>query len=206
MVKTTGRTRGLLFLCGIIAPLLFIGTDLLAGKLHEGYDFINQSISELSALEAPTRPLVVPLNIAYNVIMVAFASGLWGSAVRSRAKRTMAALLVGNAVVAMLANFFPMHLGEDMSTPANTMNVVILEMSLILLVLAILSGAFAYRNWLRLYSLGTLLAFLVLTIFGLFQTTPHVGGQERTMTYGCLLWVAVQAFFLLREEKAPASS
>ena len=87
----------------------------------------------------------------------------------------------------MLANFFPMHPGEDMGSPANTMNVATLGLSLILLLIAILSGAFAYKNWFRLYSLGTLLAFLVLTILGLSQVTPHVGAQERTIAYGCLL-------------------
>jgi glycerol-3-phosphate acyltransferase PlsY len=90
------------------------------------------------------------------------------------------------AVVAMLANFFPKHLGEEMSTPVNTKDLIILGVSLILLLLAILSEAFAYRKWFRLYSLVTLLAFLVLTILGLFQTMPHVGAQECTITYGCL--------------------
>jgi hypothetical protein len=205
MEITAGRLRNLFLLCGILAPLLFIGTDLLAGMLYDNYNFITQSISELSAYEAPTRPLIVPLNFAYNILIIAFAFGIWGSGVKSRAQLIMTGLLVGNAIVALLATFFPMHLSEDMSTPANTMNVIILGVSLVLLLLSILFGAFAYKNWFRLYSIGTLLTFIMLTIFGLFQTTSHVGAQERTITYGCLLWVAVQALVLLRTGKPPAS-
>ena len=60
----TARIRRLLLICGILASLLWIGTDIVAGVLWEGYSFVDQAVSELSAIGAPTRPLVVPLLLA----------------------------------------------------------------------------------------------------------------------------------------------
>ncbi len=39
--------RKVLLICGILAPLLWIGTDILAGTLYAGYSFTSQAISEL---------------------------------------------------------------------------------------------------------------------------------------------------------------
>ena len=44
----------ILLSCGILAALLYLGTDWLAGRLLRGYSFAVQSISELSAAGSPT--------------------------------------------------------------------------------------------------------------------------------------------------------
>jgi hypothetical protein len=193
--------KNLLFL-GVIAPILFIATDLLAGAFFGNYNFVNQSISELSAVGAPTRAFVVSLNFVYNVFLIIFSLSVWGSSVHSRSLSVLIGSLIGNALFAVLGSFFPINPGKNMSAPSNTMNVAIMGISFILLLLAILFGAIAYKNWFRLYSLGTLFAFLVLTVFGLSQSTPHVGAQERTISYGCLLWVAVLAVVNIRARDA----
>jgi hypothetical protein len=66
MVETARMLRNLLLICGILSSLLYVGTDILAGTLWEGYSFTSQAVSELSAIGAPTRPLVVPLYLAYD--------------------------------------------------------------------------------------------------------------------------------------------
>jgi formate/nitrite transporter FocA (FNT family) len=62
----------------------------------------------------------------------------------------------------------------------------------------------AFHNWFRWYSIGTLLTFGLLTVFGLVAQTARVGLQERTMIYGCLLWVALLAIVLLGAETGTA--
>lgn len=54
---------------------------------------ISQVISELSAIDAPMRPLVVPLFITYSVLVIAFGLGVWGSARQKRALRVVGGLL-----------------------------------------------------------------------------------------------------------------
>jgi hypothetical protein len=207
MLEAVWRLRKVLLICGILASLIWVGTDILSGMQWEGYSFISQSISELSAIGAPTRPLVFPLSLTYDVLMIVFGLGVWGLAGQKHALRVTAGLLIGNAAISLVVvAFLPMHLGEAMSTSANIMNVILGAIGMLFFLLAIVFGAAAYRNWFRFYSIGTLLAYLVLTIFGLLvapqiaagQPTSLVGVQERTMVYIYLLWVIVLALVLLR--------
>ncbi|HZD60723.1 MAG TPA: DUF998 domain-containing protein [Anaerolineae bacterium] len=208
--QTQINLREVLLVCGILAPLLFVGTDILAGTLYPGYNFISRSISELSAIGAPTRPLVLTLNLTADVLMIAFGVVVWLLAGPKRSLRIMAGLIVGNAVVSLVASvFFPMHLGEAASASSNIMGVILGAVSVVFFLLAIGFGAAAYRNWFRFYSIGILLAFLVLAILRLSgalgvpagQSVSLVGVQERTMVYNYLLWVLVLAITLLQTKE-----
>jgi hypothetical protein len=205
--KRTGQMS--LLICGIIAPLLFIVTDIAAGTLWKGYSFISQSISELSAFGAPTRPMVVALNLIYYVLLGTFGIGVWRAAGQNRLLLVIAALLEGTIVFNLAAEFFPLNSAELMSSYSNSMNVILKGTSVMLFLLAVGFGAAAFRNWFRFYSAGTLLAFLILTILGIYvfpyigfpQPVSRVGAQERVMVFGFLVWAAVLANVLLRSEK-----
>jgi hypothetical protein len=165
--------------CGILASLLHGCTDLIAGSLKKGYHFDSQSGSVLSAFGTPTRPFVLPLMLTTYTLLIAFAVGVWFSADRTWAMWVTAGLLAGYAVFSMVAvAFFPMHLDEAMNTRANTMNVVIGAVSVLLFLLAIGFGAMANRDWFRYYSIGTLLVFLVLAIFRLSGVFPVPSGRS----------------------------
>jgi hypothetical protein len=81
------RWRQTLLGCGILASLLYVGMDILAAMGWEGYSYTDQTVSELFAISAPTRPLVVTLMLTYSVLMIAFGWGVWASAGRKRAAR-----------------------------------------------------------------------------------------------------------------------
>lgn len=194
-----------LLACGIFASLLYVGTDILAGLSKKGYRFDSQSGSVLSAFGTTTRPFVLPLMLMAYILFIAFAVGVWFSADRNLAMRLTAGLLTGYAVFSMLAiALFPAHLDEALNTRANTMNVIIGAVGVLLFLLAIGFGASANRDWFRYYSIGTLLVFLALAIFrlsGVIRVPSGqslVGVQERTMMYGELLWLVLQAIVLLR--------
>jgi len=210
MIENTRRSRNFLLVCGILASLLYCGTDILAGVLRVDYSFTSQSASVLSAYGASTRPLVLPLQLTADILLVPFAFGIWRSAGRNRTMRVIAGLLTGNAIISGVAvAFFPMHHGEAVSTLANTINVILMGVGVVLFQLAIVLGVIVYRNWFRFYSLGTILVLLVGDILATLGTTPTlygnpgplVGIQERIMIYGDLLWIVVLAIVLLRAEK-----
>jgi len=50
--------------CGIVASLLYVAMNVFVPLQWRGYSFASQVISELSAIDAPTRSLWVPLGIA----------------------------------------------------------------------------------------------------------------------------------------------
>jgi uncharacterized sodium:solute symporter family permease YidK len=49
----------------------------------EAYSSTSQTVSELIAIGAPTRPLVVPLMITYSVLVFAFDWGFGDQLVKS---------------------------------------------------------------------------------------------------------------------------
>jgi hypothetical protein len=199
-----------LLVCGILSPLLYAGTDTLAGILYAGYSFSAQAISELFAIGAPTSGLVVPLFTLSSALLIAFASGVWVSARQNRALRIMALMMVGNAVNGLvLWNFFPMHMRGAEGTFTDAMHVGLAGVGVIFVLLALGFGASAYRNWFRPYSIGTIL-MLLLTGVAAFSyapqlaanlPTPWLGLSERISTYAYDLWQVVLAIVLLRAEK-----
>jgi hypothetical protein len=60
-----------------LVSLLYVSADILAAMRWEGYSSAYQTVRELIAIDAPTRPLVVPLFFAYSVLVVAFGVGVW---------------------------------------------------------------------------------------------------------------------------------
>jgi len=206
--------RKLLLFCGILSSLLYVAADTLAGTLWEGYSFTNQAVSELSAIGAPTRPLVVPLYLAYDVLTIAFGLGVWGYS-RKRTLRFIGGLLVGIGAVGFVGVPFPLQLGVARATFTNTMHSILVGVQGLLYLLAMGFGVFARGKRFRLYSIGTLLTLIVLgAVSGLmagsditqhgFTAPPQWFGLiERIDIYGSMLWVAVLAIVLLRAEKRP---
>ena len=215
---TSNTLLKVLLICGILASLLYVATDILAGMLWEGYSFTSQAISELSAIGAPTRPLVVTLGIIYDVLLIAFGLCVWVIAPgrqRRRALRLIGGVLVAIGVIGFVwAPLFPMHLRGAEMTFTDTMHWVIAGVVVLLILLMITLGAIAYRRWFRLYSIGTLAILLVVGMWSIFvggaqiaaeQPTPFFGLMERITVYGYLAWVAVLAIVLLRWERSPGS-
>ncbi|HEX2458333.1 MAG TPA: hypothetical protein VHI99_31850 [Vicinamibacterales bacterium] len=66
--------RKTLLVCGILASFLYVGMTLFVGMWLEGYSSWSQTISELSAIGIPTRPLWMLLGTVYSVLMVAFGT------------------------------------------------------------------------------------------------------------------------------------
>lgn len=206
--------RKVLLICGILSSLLYVGTDILAGMQWEGYSYTSQAVSELMAIGAPTRPLVISLFGIYTVLVIAFGLGVWGTDTRRRALRITGVLLVGYGLVGYVTGlFFPMHLRGAEGTISDTMHIIgTIVMSLFLL-LSMGFGATAHGKRFRLYSIGTI---LILLLFGAWTgldgprvaaqlPTPWLGVKERINIYASMLWVLVLAVSLLRAEKGPGS-
>jgi len=118
-IEAACKLRKLMLVCGFVAPLLFVSTDILTGTLYVGYSFTSQAVSELFAIEASASGLVVPLFTGYSLLLIAFAFGILVSPAvgQNRAMSVMALMMIGNAVNGLvLWNFFPMHMrGAEMT-------------------------------------------------------------------------------------------
>jgi Protein of unknown function (DUF998) len=199
-----GRTA--LLVCGIVSSLLYVAMNVFVAMQWEGYSSASQTVSELSAIGAPTRRQWVALGIAYTLLVIAFGLGVWGSARRNRPLRVVGGLMVSYGVISLAWPFAPMHLRGERLSLTDTMHIVLAIVTVLLMLLAIGFGTAAFGTRFRLYSIATLmilLAFGALTFrdgprIAANLPTPWVGVWERINIGVFLLWVVVLATTLLR--------
>src|SRR6476646_6090220 len=103
-------TRDILLVCGIFSSLLYVAMNVFIPMRWEGYSSASQTVSELSAIGAPTRSLWVPLGVAYTLLVAAFGWGVRASARQNRRLRVAGDVLVASGVVGLA--WPPMHLRE----------------------------------------------------------------------------------------------
>jgi hypothetical protein len=206
--RTVTRT---LLIGGIVGAGLYAVGDLISGLVYDGYSFKDQAISELTAIGAPSRGLMVTVMTASTLLGAGFAVGIWQSADRNRALRWVGLiLLAAGAVVIFLHPFAPLH-GRGVEVGlTDTLHQVITVAWAFAIFAAVAFGAVAYRGWFRLYSLATL---VVLPLFGSLAAnldearaadlaTPWMGFFERVNAYTMFAWMVVLAVILLRSLRA----
>jgi hypothetical protein len=199
--------RKIFLACGFLSSLLYVATDALAAFRYGVYhSYLSQAISELGAIGAPTKQLVDPLFLVYDVLIIAFGVGVWASANRKRALHLIGALMIAIGAVGLVTP--PMNLRGTADISGDLPHILFTAVIVLLIVLAIGIGASLYsRRW-RIYSFATLLILLVSgALTGLaanqlaaHQPTPWLGVAERINIGGYLLWVAALALALLRSE------
>jgi hypothetical protein len=193
-----------------MASLLYVATDILAVTRWDGYSPIDQTVSELFAIDAPTRPLVLPLHATYALLVYAFGVGIWQSAGRKPTLRTMASLLVGKEVIGLMVLLFaPIHLRGVAPTLSDTMHGILTGIGVLLFMFPAMGfGAAAFGRRFRIYTIATMAVFLVCGVLAGLEApqlaanlpTPWAGLWERTNIYGYMLWAVVVAIALLRAQ------
>lgn len=204
--------RKLLFICGLLSSLLYVAMNIFIPVLYDGYNSASQTVSELSAIGAPTRPLWVLLGIAYTLLVIAFGFGLRISARRIRPLHIVSILMITHGVIDILWPFAPMHQREVLAagggTLTDTMHIVISMVTVILMMLMIGFGAAAFEKPFRIYSIVSL---AILLFFGVLTgldapgisanlPTPWIGVWERINIGVFMVWLAILAILLLKLE------
>src|SRR6186997_3182100 len=151
-------TRRALLACGAISSVLYlVSIDVLAALSYPGYhQYRDQMVSELMAVGAPTRPMLVALFIPYNALVFAFATGVLLSAVNSRARRITALLLFAYGVCSTAGLLlFPMDVRGTVNSTRDSLHIAATAVQSFFLVGAILAGAFTGGSRFKIYSLAT---------------------------------------------------
>lgn len=200
--------RKSLLICGILSMLWYVAMNLIVPMQYPGYDIASQTVSELSAIDAPTRTFWFVLGIIYSLLFIAFGLGIWLSANGNRSLQFVAIVVIFDAVF----GFFwpPMHQRETIAagggTLTDTLHLVWAFVHLALMLLMIGFGAAAFGKVFRIFSVTIVLVFFV---FGILTTkeslgleanlpTPNVGTWERINIGAYMLWVIVFAIILLK--------
>lgn len=206
----------LLFICGIVSSLVYIAANIFVPMQYPGYDLASQTVSELSAVGAPTRQLWVELLGLYSILVVGFGWGIWRSSLESRTRRAAGMLI---AVFAIVGVFWPpMHTREIIAagggTLTDTLHIVFTFITVPLMLVVIGLSAASLGKAFRIYSITSLVivvAFGVLT--GLDSPrmeanlpTPWMGVWERISIGAYMVWMIVLATLMLRTKQDESPS
>lgn len=199
--------RKLLLGCGVASSVLYAGLNVFVPMLWPEYSSVNQTVSELSAIDAPTRNVWFPFGLLYAVLVIAFGLGVNVSAVGSNLIRWLGILLIAYGTLCLY--WPPMHLRGTITTVTDTLHLVWAGLSVLLMVSSIILSAVIFKGWFRWYAIVTV---LVLAVFGILtsvqapavplnQPTPFMGVWERINIGVYLLWIIVLAVMLYPERK-----
>ena len=203
-IRATGATRVLLG-CGILSSLAYVAANVVASASWPEYSSLSQTVSELSAIGAPSRAAWLAFGTAYTLLLIAFGVGVWQTAPGKRGLRIAAGTLIA---IGVLGPFWPpMHLRGMPMSLTDIVHIAFASVTSLLILLSIGFGATALGRWFRGYSIATLavllvfgtLTFLAAPHLAAHQPTPRIGLYERIDVGGFLLWVAVLATGLLRD-------
>jgi hypothetical protein len=202
----------LLLALGVLAPIYHVVVyEVVAVSVSPGYDPISRPVSELTATYAPTRPVLVPLLVIFDLLIIPFWIGVWRAAETNRALRLTSSLMLGFRALALLAFPFPMVVDEVLG--ANTIHTIIWGVITPLLMLAgIGASAAAFGKTFRRYAILTLVTLVAFSVSAGIQAAQANAGEtvrwfgvtERALIGTWLQWVAVLALVLLRAQHTGA--
>lgn len=206
--------RKLLLGCGIMAPALFIATDLAASTLfYPGYDYTAQQVSELSAIGAPSRTFWMLMGMPYALLGLAFAVGVWLTA-NGRLALRIAAVFVAVFIINgfLWGNLAPMHMRGTEFTTTDTLHIAFVFPAIASVVGFVGFGAAAFGWSFRIYSALTVGAMLAagaivgtqVQAIAAGEPTPWLGLVERIAVHGPMVWLAVFAIALLKGDARQA--
>jgi hypothetical protein len=195
--------------CGVLSSLLYVAMNLIVSTQWPEYNAASQTVSELSAIGAPTRPLWVAMAMFYTLLVTAFGWGVRMAAGDDRRLRITGILIAVYGALGFFWPLAPMHLREFLAmgggTVSDKMHIGLATVTVVLYLVALVLAAPTLGKAFRLYSVATLAAVLVFAVatfreaprVGLNQPTPLIGVWERFNIGVFLLWIIVLAIALL---------
>jgi len=196
----------ILLTCGILSPVLYAVSDVLAGMQWTGYSFRDQTISELAAIGAPSRPLFAVLLLIVYGLMLAFGIGIWKTSPKNRPLRVVGGLVVSVGVMALtVGQFAPMRLRGTEQGLAGTMHLLEGVVAMLMTFTAMGIAANAFGAYFRVYTIAAIVLALGFGVWAGLDAprieqgleTPWVGLKERIFWYGYQSWYIVPALRLL---------
>lgn len=207
--------KTILLYCGIISIVWYVAINIILPLQYEGYSMVSQTVSELSAIDTPTRLLWVGFCLPFSILTIGFGYGVWLSAGQSKLIRWTGIVIIADAIIGIF--WPPMHKREIIAagggTITDTLHIVWTFIHLVFVLLMIGFAAAASGKRFRVYSIVTVFLFFVFGILTATESpgmetgkpTPYIGIWERVNMGAYMLWVIVFAITLLKKESASGS-
>ncbi len=203
--------RRSLYLCGLIAPVLFVFTTILGGAIRPGYSHVSDTVSELFSPGSPNRLLLSALHTLFAVLLVLFGIGILKFVHRNEGSKRIgifgASTFITMGVLNILtATIFPQDAWGSPSTFFGEMHIILSGVISILSIMYILLiGIWFHRTRMslnfRMYSIATVVAVVISA--GWFMASfgsPIMGLTERLTIFVGFQWTFVLALLILNHD------
>lgn len=205
------RLQTILIVLGIISSILYLVTDITASLMWSGYSPVSQTVSELIAIDSPTRLYVMMLFAVYGLLIYAYGIGIILSSNGKRALKIAAFLIIAKEILGLATTlFFPIHLRGVEADFSDIMHGILTAAGVFLCMFpAMIAGAISFKGKFRFYSIVTMILFVIFGIlagldqpkYALNTPTPMMGVWERINIYGYMVWIVTFSVLLLRWNK-----
>jgi hypothetical membrane protein len=194
---------------GLLIPLWLFAGVALTSLGYPGYSHIDQAMSVLGAVGAPTHGYSAWVNnFPLGVLFVLFAIGLIRNFAGSRLALFSAVLVLLHGLASFAAGYFSCDQGCAPAQPSTSQQVHNLAglIMFVTLALAIVLWSFLGKRLLASPGFGRFLAVVTVAMMSKAFAEGHGFGLYQRLNYGvCVVWIAALAWIALRAEVTPAS-
>jgi len=184
-MKFIEKYQKIFALCGMIGPFFYAMIWILGGILQPGYNHITDDVSTLLAVGAPNKLLFDLMEATYGILMIIFFASLHWTINKGKGSILGPGAFLVNFVLHVVAVFFPLDAGGEITTLRGKMHLVLVVTS------GLLTIAGMVALWFRLefvegwstfatYSLISAIAsFILIIISAIFIKSRYRGVLER---------------------------
>jgi len=195
----------LLYLCGMISPVLFISLTILGGALRPGYSHVSDTISELFSPGSPNKLLLDILHSTTAILTTIFGVGVLNFIRFSEDGSPVGIIGAGMIILMGLVNIstatlFPQDAWNSTPTFQGNMHKILAGVLALLSILStLLLGIWFQRSdvfpHFGIYSFITVFVLVISGGFAVMKLgSPIMGLTERITIIAGLQWTFVVAF------------
>jgi hypothetical protein len=182
----------------VLGPLFYAAAVVIGGFMIKDYSHIYNTVSELTASNAPHLPIVQILFALYNLSLVLFGAGLAVESVKLPKARIAAIMIIIIGLAGLAMYFFPQDPRDAVMTFRGKMHIALAGLMSPLTMLAIILAGLDFRK-MKLYSFiscavtflsgGSSVAAMVLGL--------KIGGLLERLTIGSFIqWLFMLGIYL----------
>lgn len=173
---------------GMLSPILYTLMWVLGGFLVPGYSHIRKDVSSLYAVGAPKRKIFQSFIVVSSILLLVFYIGLhWSMNDGGGSVIGPALFVMGGILGVLVALFFPLDAGGEMTTWRGKMHLILIVLSGILTVLGMVAISFrlgivqGWEMFAQFSLVAAVVTFALVMVSGAFIKSKYMGLIERIM-------------------------
>jgi len=197
-------------LFGIIGPIIYVLAVIMGDLIRSDYNFIYNTISELTLTNAPNLLLISILFGIYNFSLLIFGTGAFLDKEIDNSKKykisTLMIAIIG--ILGLLLLFFPQDPRNTPLTFQGTIHIAIAGITSLFTLISVLLIGLNFRKdeKMKTFSIYSFISFIVILISGgvaaisVGSNSAFGGLFERITIFAFMLWVIAFSYLIIKNK------